>query len=59
MAEAKKVIKIGMREKIVLLGLQVVLPFVLYLAIEMDSMPLGIGAGVILVLSMLALVLLG
>ena len=50
---------IGLREKIVLLGLQIALPFVLYLAIEMDNLPLGIGAGIFLALSMLVLVLLG
>lgn len=59
MAEAKKVIKIGLKEKTILLLLQVLLPFVLYIAINLDSLPLGIGAGILLALSMLVLVLFG
>ena len=51
--------KIGLREKIILLGLQVLLPFVLYLAIRLDNLPLGIGVGIFLVLCMLTLVLFG
>lgn len=54
-----KLLKIGLREKIGLLLLQVFLPFVLYLAIELNSLPLGIGAGILLLISMLILVLFG
>jgi len=50
---------IGLREKIVILGLQIALPFVLYLAIDLESLPLGIGAGVFLAMSMLVLVVFG
>jgi hypothetical protein len=59
MVETKKVNKIGLREKIILLVLQVMLPFVLYIAINLDSLPLGIGAGILLALSMLVLVMFG
>ena len=59
MVEAKKVIKIGLREKIILLLLQVLLPFVLYLAINLDNPPLGIGAASLLALSMIILVVFG
>lgn len=52
-------IKVGLREKVVVLFLQILLPFVLYLAINWDSLPLGIGAGILLALSMLVLVLFG
>ncbi len=55
----KKIIEIRLREKIILLFLQVMLPFVLYLAINLDSLPLGVGAAVLLVLTMLTLVLFG
>ena len=50
---------IGLRGKVVVLFLQILLPFVLYLAINLDSLPLGIGAGVLLVFSMLYLVIFG
>lgn len=56
LVEKSKIIKIGLREKIILMGLQILLPFALYLAINLDSLPLGIAAGTLLVLSMLALV---
>jgi hypothetical protein len=51
--------KIGLREKIILLLLQVLLPFVLYLAINLDNSPLGIGAASLLALSMIILVVFG
>jgi hypothetical protein len=59
MVEAKKVIKIGLREKIILLLLQVLLPLVLYLAINQDNPSLGIGAAILLALSMIVLVIFG
>ena len=51
--------KVGLREKVVILFLQIALPFVLYFAIIWDSLLLGIGTGVLLVLSMLYLVVFG
>jgi len=54
-----KLLKIGLREKIILLFLQILLPFVMYLAINLNALLLGIGAGILLVLSMLTLVVFG
>ena len=57
--EEKKFIQIGLREKIILLFLQILLPFVMYIAINMNALFLGISAGILLVLSMLMLVVFG
>ena len=37
----------------------IALPFVLYFAINWDSLPLGVGVGILLVFSMLFLVIFG
>jgi hypothetical protein len=57
--EKSKILKIGLREKIILLVLQIALPFILYGAIKSGSGPLGLMVGVLLALSMLVLILLG
>jgi hypothetical protein len=59
MIDTKKFKKIGLRSKILLMGLQIFLPFVLYLAIRMGIRPLGIAVGVLLALSMLVMVVFG
>jgi hypothetical protein len=51
--------KIGLKEKILLMGLQIALPFVLYGALKAGSEPLGLTIGILLALSMLVLILLG
>jgi len=51
--------KIGLKEKILLMGLQILLPFVLYVALKAGSEPLGLTIGVLMALSMLVLILMG
>jgi hypothetical protein len=51
--------KIGLKEKILLMGMQILLPFVLYGAMKSGSEPLGLTIGILLALSMLVLILLG
>lgn len=59
MVKEYKLGNIGLKEKVILLFFQIVLPFVLYLAINLGSLVLGIGAGALLVFSMLVLVVFG
>ena len=54
-----KLLKIGLREKIILLLLQVLLPFVMIIAINQELQPLGFAAGILLIISMLILVMFG
>ncbi len=51
--------KIGLREKIALLLLQILLPFVLYLAVKMANQSLEIAVAIMFGLSMLTLVVFG
>jgi hypothetical protein len=51
--------KIGLKEKILLMGLQIALPFILYGALKAGSEPLGLTIGILLALSMPVLILLG
>ena len=51
--------KIGLNEKIILLVLQILLPFVLYVALKAGSEPLGLTVGILFALSVLVLILLG
>jgi len=59
LVDKSKILNIGLREKIILLVLQIVLPFVLYGALKAGSEPLGLTIGILLALSMLVLILLG
>ena len=57
--EEEKFLKVGLKEKIILLVLQVMLPFVMYIAIDREIQPLGITAAILLTVSMLVLVVFG
>lgn len=59
LVEKSKILKIWLMEKIILLVLQIALPFVLYGAMKAGSEALGLTIGVLLALSMLVLILLG
>lgn len=51
--------KIGLKEKILLMGLHIALPFVLFGSMKAGSGPLGLAIGISFGLSMLVLILMG